>query len=84
MAFSNRPPRPKFRKIKSSTVLQKYRRDNPYCEICALDNIKNTFALELHHIIPNTERTDELYNIIMLCQLLRRLSRYLIGISAAK
>jgi hypothetical protein len=66
----NEPPRkptPKIGKITNTASRQKYKRNNPHCEVCLLEGIIHP-ATELHHIIPGLGRTDEEWNHINLCQ----------------
>ncbi len=69
MALTNdRKPLAKTIKIKSSTLISKYRKDNKHCELCLLDGLLDAYHLETHHILPGINRTDEIWNIMRLCR----------------
>jgi hypothetical protein len=68
MAIVNdRSPMPKNLKIKNTSFIQLYKRQNPHCEVCILDGVLNP-ATDLHHLVPGIGRTDEIWNVIHLCQ----------------
>ena len=67
MALINRPIIPKQPKIKNTQLIKWYRSNHKQCEVCALDGI-TAIADDLHHILSNYNRSDLLWNIIMLCR----------------
>jgi hypothetical protein len=67
MSLTNRPIIPKQPKIKNSQLVKHYRSQHKQCEVCVLDG-EYTPADDLHHIIPGHGRTDQIWNIIMLCR----------------
>jgi hypothetical protein len=60
------PPYQKTGKVKNATTRQKYKRDNPCCELCLLEG-ELTAATELHHIKPGLLSSDFIWNMINLC-----------------
>jgi hypothetical protein len=67
MNLTNRPILPKQPKIKNSQLIQHYRSQHKQCELCALDG-EYQVVDDIHHIIPNHGRSDEIWNIIALCR----------------
>lgn len=65
-------------KIVNPAVREVYKEAFPYCEACAkLDGLYPvTNSLELHHILPGNDRTDEIWNFIHLCNKHHRLSTH--------
>jgi 5-methylcytosine-specific restriction endonuclease McrA len=74
----------KFKKIKDKQLLSDYAEANTFCEHCKhYNNRLNAYYLELHHILSGTYRTDELWNIIILCRKCHVLStEHIAGIDA--
>lgn len=59
----------KFNKVKDPMLLRHYASDNRKCELCW--NERRVLVLEplhIHHIFNAAYRTDELWNVIRLCQ----------------
>jgi hypothetical protein len=67
MSLDGRPPRPKGVKVSDKTLCTRYRKANQFCEVCWLNGRTRGVGLELHHLIPGYGRTDEIWNLIMLC-----------------
>lgn len=65
-------------KVKSKSTVKNYKENYNYCEACCkLDGIYpvNT-NLELHHINHSAGRTDEIWNIITLCNKHHRMATW--------
>jgi 5-methylcytosine-specific restriction endonuclease McrA len=73
MALNSRPILPKSVKITNKPLSQWYKSQHKQCEICVLDGVISS-PVQLHHIIPGTGRTDEIWNIICLCEGCHRLA----------
>jgi len=57
----------KVKRIKNRKSIIKYLINNPNCQICKGNGIDN-IAVEVHHILHGTIKTDENWNYLSVCR----------------
>lgn len=62
----------KHKKIRDKKLLDKYIKDNPKCE----NPQCRKASFEIHHILKNHFRTDEIWNIVAICSTCHKDSHY--------